>query len=181
MKYVIMAAFLAALSAPVFAQDTVETDHFRIGVRKPLLSAGNTVTVIQPTAAGNQPVLDISPRGPGKVNNAWLDLCNTDMLAATADDPSFPTSCARLWYTKNAIKIGGAHRLEPIVPIVLFAGTNTLGTFKLQNGQTGNPQLIVGPFDSLAVIGQIAQMQREMQRMRSDMTRMQAELRAARK
>lgn len=174
MRFFAVAFLLLIAAGPACAQATIETDHFRMGVREHLLPGGNTVTVLQPTAEGHQPVLDISPRGPGSVNNVWVDLCNTDMLAATAADPLFPSSCARFWYTRNAIKIGGAHRLEPIVPVVIFAGTNTLGTFKMSNGQTGTPQLIVGPFDSLAVSGQIAEMRREMARMAQALATAQA-------
>lgn len=154
MRIVPALAFIlgVAAAAPAHAQDA----GFALTVIKtpPL----ETVIGLRPTASDKAATLDIYPQGnPATSAPAKIHLCNVDL---DAGPPAW--LCARAQITNGAARFGvDRGGTAPRVPVEIVSGSERLGIFRLQNGETGLPQLIVGPFDSLAVSGQMAAMKRD--------------------
>lgn len=183
---VLAAAVLFVCAAPV-AADPLPPPGWTIAPRTDMVGPNGqylmTVPIWRPTTPNHAMALDLGPNGsPAEIGGsgyAWIDVCDKDLTAHI--DGTLPQTVIYCTYTgiTSAGARFGVRRFGTgsMKPVQIVTDNLVLGTFKRQNGDTGQTQLIVGPFDSLAVAGQMAQMRLEMGRMAQRLVAAEAKVR----
>lgn len=130
-----------------------------------------TVIGLRPSGQNRQGILDIYPSGaPTYAGKAWIHVCDRDLETSATG-----FGCAQVMILDTAVRYGflGAAGVAPRATEIV-TGNTKLAVFSLSGGI---PRLVAGPFDSLAVAGQMAQMRREMARMSQRLAAAEARVR----
>lgn len=172
---------LSLLVIPAEAQtrsDPPEPPGWTITPRTDLLNPDGThimtVPIWRPTTPNHAMAIDCSPNGaPAEIGGSgfcWIDLCDKDLVAHIAGiAPQTVIYCTYAGITSAGASFGiRRFGTGPLKPVRIVTSNIVLGTFKRRDGDTGPAQLIVGDFDSIAVveaINQMASMRREIDRL----------------